>query len=180
MIVVRVWSRIYGEEVGDQVLKFLPSALFVTGEMALANLSPEDPFPPSSQSLSSSSPPSSLFPCVSSQSSQSSSNPLLQVFLEGYLSKKAMEMVVERTPVFLVRADELGLRGADLLGCQILTTASQSTASSLSEEEEESVQHNIDQTQGNKEDGGEGWKWYAMISLPLSLSLLLLLVMRRK
>jgi len=46
------------------------------------------------------------------------------VFLEGYLSKKAMEMVVERTPVFLVRADELGLRGADLLGCQILTTSS--------------------------------------------------------
>ena len=169
MIVVRVWSRIYGEEVGDQVLKFLPSALFVTGEMALANLSPEDPFPPSSKSLSS-----------SSQSSQSSSNPLLQVFLEGYLSKKAMEMVVERTPVFLVRADELGLRGADLLGCQILTTSSQSTASSLSEEEEESVQPNIDQAQGNKEDRGEGWKWYAMISLPLSLSLLLLLVMRRK
>ena len=167
MIVVRVWSRIYGEEVGDQVLKFLPSALFVTGEMALANLSPEDPFPPSSKSLSSSS---------SSQSSQSSSNPLLQVFLEGYLSKKAMEMVVERTPVFLVRADELGLRGADLLGCQILTTSQ-----SLSEEEEEeSVQHNIDQAQGNKEDRGEGWKWYAMISLPLSLSLLLLLVMRRK
>jgi len=172
MIVVRVWSRIYGEEVGDQVLKFLPSALFVTGEMALANLSPEDPFPPSSKSLSSSS--------SSSQSFQSSSNPLLQVFLEGYLSKKAMEMVVERTPVFLVRADELGLRGADLLGCQILTTSSQSTASSLSEEEEESVQPNIDQAQGNKEDRGEGWKWYAMISLPLSLSLLLLLVMRRK
>ena len=165
-----MWSRIYGEEVGDQVLKFLPSALFVTGEMALANLSPEDPFPPSSKSLSSSS--------SSSQSSQSSSNPLLQVFLEGYLSKKAMEMVVERTPVFLVRADELGLRGADLLGCQILTTSS--TASSLSEEEEEGVQHNIDQAQGNKEDRGEGWKWYAMISLPLSLSLLLLLVMRRK
>ena len=113
MIVVRVWSRIYGEEVGDQVLKFLPSALFVTGEMALATFSPEDPFPPSSKSLSSSS-------SSSSQSSQSS-NPLLQVFLEGYLSKKAMEMVVERTPVFLVRADELGLRGADLLGCQILT-----------------------------------------------------------
>ena len=171
MIVVRVWSRIYGEEVGDQVLKFLPSALFVTGEMALANLSPEDPFPPSSKSLSSS----------SSQSSQSSSNPLLQVFLEGYLSKKAMEMVVERTPVFLVRADELGLRGADLLGCQILTTASQSTASSPTlSEEEEGVQLNIDQAQGNKEDRGEGWKWYAMISLPLSLSLLLLLVMRRK
>ena len=171
MIVVRVWSRIYGEEVGDQVLKFLPSALFVTGEMALANLSPEDPFPPSSKSLSSSS--------SSSQSFQSS-NPLLQVFLEGYLSKKAMEMVVERTPVFLVRADELGLRGADLLGCQILTTTSQSSTSSLSEEEEESVQHNIDQAQGDKEDRGEGWKWYAMISLPLSLSLLLLLVMRRK
>ena len=171
MIVVRVWSRIYGEEVGDQVLKFLPSALFVTGEMALANLSPEDPFPPSSKSLSSS----------SSQSSQSSSNPLLQVFLEGYLSKKAMEMVVERTPVFLVRADELGLRGADLLGCQILTTASQSTASSPTlSEEEEGVQLNIDQAQGNKEDRGEGWKWYAMISLPLYLSLLLLLVMRRK
>ena len=170
MIVVRVWSRIYGEEVGDQVLKFLPSALFVTGEMALANLSPEDPFPPSSKSLSS-----------SSFSSSQSSNPLLQVFLEGYLSKKAMEMVVERTPVFLVRADELGLRGADLLGCQILTTTS-STASSLSEEEEEEegVQPNIDQAQGNKEDRGEGWKWYAMISLPLSLSLLLLLVMRRK
>ena len=86
-------------------------------------------------------------------------------------------MVVERTPVFLVRADELGLRGADLLGCQILTT---SASSLLEEEEEESVQHNIDQAQGNKENRGEGWKWYAMISLPLSLSLLLLLVMRRK
>ena len=155
---------------GDQVLKFLPSALFVTGEMALANLSPEDPFPPSSKSP--------LSHSTSSSSSSQSSNPLLQVFLEGYLSKKAMEMVVERTPVFLVREDELGLRGADLLGCQILTTTSSQSSSTLSEEE--IVKHDTDQMQGSKEEKGGEWTWYAMLTLPLSLSLLLLLVMRRK